>query len=69
MFPENLHFDGKAYRTLRINEGVNLIYQKMKDLEGEKKRDKSKKSGFVSYGAPNEIRTHIVGTGNRNSIH
>lgn len=37
MFPENLHFDGTAYRTPRINEGVNLIYQTMKGLEGKKK--------------------------------
>ena len=40
MFPENLHFDGKAYRTPRINEGVNLIYQKMKDLEDKKNETK-----------------------------
>jgi site-specific DNA recombinase len=37
MFPENLLFDGKAYRTPRINEGANLIFQKMKELEGIKK--------------------------------
>ncbi len=67
-FPENIVFDGERYRTMRVNAETLLIYQKKSELETKKKSQIVKKR-LGSFCAPDEIRTHIVGTGNRNSIH
>lgn len=36
IFPEKLTFDGIKHRTTRVNEVLNLIYQKNNELDGHK---------------------------------
>ena len=44
IYPENLIFDGEAYRTKRLNEAVRLIYSLHPDFSETKNReDVSKK--------------------------
>lgn len=38
IFPERLYFEEDAYRTVKMNEGVMLIYQIINGLNAQKKR-------------------------------
>lgn len=39
IFPEKLEFDGKHYRTARINSIAHYIFQINNELDGVKKRE------------------------------
>tara|TARA_B100000902_G_scaffold390587_1_gene439767 strand:- start:1141 stop:1464 length:324 start_codon:yes stop_codon:yes gene_type:complete len=44
VFPENLTFDGKEYRTTKPSKLVELIFLLIKDLQGSKRKMVSQKA-------------------------
>ena len=69
MFDNRLYYKDGTYRTPFLNKLLldnNLNISNLSGLIFEKKGENN---DVFSLRAPNEIRTHIVGTGNRNSIH
>ena len=57
MFPEKLSFDGKSYRTKKMNRVLDAIYQQTKELRGHKKKNETNEKSFVSLGTPSGART------------
>ena len=57
MFPEKLSFDGKSYRTKKMNRVLDAIYQQTKELRGYKKKHETNENTFVSLGTPSGART------------
>ena len=55
MFPEKLSFDGKIYRTKKMNRVLDLIYQQTRELRGYKKRNKTNENSSVLFSAPNRV--------------
>ena len=53
MFPEKLVFDGKSYRTKKLNRVLDVIYQQTKELRGYKNKNETNENTFVSLGTPN----------------
>ena len=51
IFPEKLIFDGKNYRTVRMNSFIELISSKSKGLGGYKRKQVTKLS-YLSNMAP-----------------
>lgn len=49
IFPEKLEFDGKNYRTARMNAVMHLIFQINNGLEDKKNRRKSELSPFSGF--------------------
>ncbi len=69
LFDNRLHYKDGTYRTpflinLLVDNNLNIS-----SLSGIILEKKGENNDVFSLRAPNEIRTHIVGTGNRNSIH
>lgn len=66
MFDNRLNNDNSTYQTPYTSQCKNL---NINDLFKQFNHKKGENNDVFSLGAPDEIRTHIVGTGNRNSIH
>ncbi|GLU56183.1 hypothetical protein Dfri01_56440 [Dyadobacter frigoris] len=69
VFDNRLYYKDGTYRTPFLTDLLidnNLNINKLTGIIFEKKGENN---DVFSLRAPNEIRTHIVGTGNRNSIH
>ena len=52
IFPEKLIFDGKNYRTAKLNSFVELIFSKSVDYRGYKNRQATKTSGLSNLAPP-----------------
>ena len=57
MFPEKLSFDGKIYRTKKMNRVLDAIYQQTNELRGYKKKNATNEKSFVSLSTPSGART------------
>ena len=69
VFDNGLHYKNCAYRTHFSIETLHVNALKTNILSNLITTKKGENNDVFSLGAPDEIRTHIVGTGNRNSIH
>ena len=52
IFPENLIFEEKTYRTTRINEALQLIFSINKDFREESNKKATKNSGLSTWAPP-----------------
>lgn len=69
MFDNRLYYKNGTYRTPFICNLLTDNNLNISNLNGLIFEKKGENNDVFSLRAPNEIRTHIVGTGNRNSIH
>ena len=61
MFPEKLVFDGRLYRTTRVNEAVRLIWAMGAVFSGNKKGQTDQKIDLSSLVTPSpEISNHFI---------
>ena len=62
MFPEKLSFDGKSYRTKKLNRVLDAIYQQTNELRGHKKKNETNEKSFVSFGTQSRGRKYKNGS-------
>ncbi len=55
IFPEKIEFDGKNFRTEKLNTVLALIYQKNNELQGNKKKNGESFSTFSTSVPPSRI--------------
>ena len=53
IFPEKLVFDGKTYRTKKLNSVLELIYNETNELRGRTKKKKGAKNSAPQFSTPN----------------
>ena len=58
IFPEKVQFDGKNYRTKKLNRVLDVIYQQTNELRGYKKRNKTDENSSVLFSAQDRSRTY-----------
>lgn len=59
IFPEKLEYDGKSYRTNRMNKLLEVIYQQTNELRSHKKRKTEQKSVLFSLVPGNELFSNL----------
>ena len=61
IFPEKIEFDGKKFRTTRINDVLRYILQIDKKLDENKKGQISKNMSLSRLVEPRGVRSHYFG--------
>ena len=55
IFPEKVQFDGKNYRTKKLNRVLDLIYQQTNELRGQNKKKRRAENSVLQFSAPNRV--------------
>jgi site-specific DNA recombinase len=61
VFPEKIWYDGSKYRTVRVNEGIELIYLKNKELGAFENRKSDLEDHFSAQVAGSRIELPTLG--------
>ena len=57
MFPEKIEFDGKSYRTKKLNMVLDLIYNQTRELRGNKKEIGNPENKSLQFSTRTRART------------
>ena len=55
IFPEKVQFDGKNYRTKKLNRVLDVIYQQTNELRGQNKKKRRAENSVLQFSAPNRV--------------
>ena len=59
IFPEKVQFDGKNYRTKKLNSVLDLIYQQTNELRGQHKKKRRAENSVLQFSAQDRSRTYM----------
>lgn len=60
IFPEKIVFDGKDYRTPKVNEAARLIYMPVTYIQKKTGKDTNLRTFPVKWNRPDNFRTPLL---------